>query len=327
MAEIGDNGGPPLEDNREGNWFAVSREIFDHSIVGIHGRAYTELEAWLSLLAMAQYDERRVMNKGTVVVLDPGQLMAAHGFLAKRWEWTVDKVRWFLQRLSREAMITRYCTMQDTSRRTNQIQIITICNYRRYQATDRGEHQSPRQAEPHPNTKPAPSEHQANTNNLTLKHSNKETIEVKEEAAPLAGERLPALFDPALLPPPAERNTDALTVLETYNDLAQRVGLPMATGLTPKRRTAINARLREHGGYVAWESILNNIARSAFLQGRNDRGWRPGGLDWFLKPDNFVKVLEGAYGNGAHAKEGSTARTMRLVREAAERMGIAEDRS
>lgn len=94
---------------------------------------------------------------------------------------------------------------------------------------------------------------------------------------------------------------EALNVFKTYNELAQRVGLPLARSLTPQRRKAINARLKEHGGAVAWEAVLSNIARSAFLQGRNDRGWRPTGLDWFLNPANFTKVYEGAYGNGAHA--------------------------
>lgn len=92
-----------------------------------------------------------------------------------------------------------------------------------------------------------------------------------------------------------------LNVFNSYNEIAQRVGLPIARGLAPSRRRSISARLREHGGWPAWEAVLSNIARSAFLQGRNDRNWRPPGLDWFLKPENFTKVFEGAYGNGAHA--------------------------
>jgi hypothetical protein len=108
----------------------------------------------------------------------------------------------------------------------------------------------------------------------------------------------------------AEKKSASLTVLwafESYNELAQRVGIPVARSLTPDRRKAIAARLRDHGGREAWESILNNIERSNFLQGRNPKHWRPTGLDWFLKSANFVKVIEGAYGNGAHAdKAGET---------------------
>lgn len=112
--------------------------------------------------------------------------------------------------------------------------------------------------------------------------------------------------------------TTALWVFETYNELAQRVGLPVARGLTPERRKAISARLRDHGGREAWEAVLNNIERSAFLQGRNPKHWRPTGLDWFLKSANFVKVIEGAYGNGAHADKPAETTTEYYARLAEE---------
>jgi len=175
MADFGHNGGPPVVE-RAGNWFAVSREIFTHAVVGIGDREYTELEAWLSMLAMAEYDERRVMNKGVMIVLDPGQLMAAHAYLSKRWKWSTDKVRWFLKRLEREAMITRYCAKHDANRNTNQIQVITICNYGKFNNVETPEHQANYQPEHQANTKPTPSAHQANTKNLTTKPSNHLTI-------------------------------------------------------------------------------------------------------------------------------------------------------
>jgi hypothetical protein len=119
---------------------------------------------------------------------------------------------------------------------------------------------------------------------------------------------------------------DALRVFETYNELAQRVGLPTARSLTPDRKKTIKRRLKEHGGYDAWELVLTNIARSAFLQGRNPRGWRPTGLNWFLEREHFTKVIEGGYGNGAHADDpaGETlqdryARMMADMDETAER--------
>jgi len=89
---------------------------------------------------------------------------------------------------------------------------------------------------------------------------------------------------------------------ESYNDLALRVGLPLARTLTPERRRSILKRMRDNGGQDAWVSLLSNVERSAFLQGENDRGWRVPGLDWLLKSANFTKVIEGTYGNGAHAR-------------------------
>lgn len=166
--QIYENNGEDYEAGGASNWFAVSRETFNHPIVGIHGRPYTDFEAWLSLIAMAAYAPRKVPNKGTTVVIDPGQLMAAHGFLAERWLWSVDKVRYFLKRLENEAMITRF-TNEQPRNRTNQIQIITVCNYSVYQKS----HRQPTPSESQASTKPTPSEHQANTKNLTSIQGNK----------------------------------------------------------------------------------------------------------------------------------------------------------
>lgn len=120
-------------------------------------------------------------------------------------------------------------------------------------------------------------------------------------------------------------NLDALEAFNAWNDLAQRLGLATARSLTPQRRKSILARMREHGGIDAWRIALANIERSAFLRGTNDRGWRAD-LDFLLQASRFAKVVDGAYGNGAHGggpvvKEGSTARTMRIARELEEQAG------
>ena len=304
---IGDNNPPDAE--QAGNWFAVSRDTFDHPIIGIHGRPFTEFEAWLWLLASASYETKKALNKGTVIVLDPGDLMAAHGYLATRWVWSVDKVRWFLKRLQVEAMITRACT-KSTTRNTNQIQIITICNYSRYQGAKVGKHQPEHQA----NTKPTPSQHQANTKNLTSKQiNNKPSEEVTSGSDdPVADATLPSALE-------------ALRAFEAYNALAQRIGLPVSRTLTPARRRSLQARMREHGGFDAWTLALANVERSAFLRGSNSKGWRAD-FDFLLQASRFAKLVDGSYGNGAHGdtlapKETELEKIRRLVGQAAEHQG------
>lgn len=112
---------------------------------------------------------------------------------------------------------------------------------------------------------------------------------------------------------------DALAGFEAYNQLAQRLGLSVARTLTPQRRKSIIARMREHGGVSAWATALANIERSAFLQGENDRGWRLD-FDFMLQAKSFTRLVEGGYGNGAHAKvkEGEFDKIGRLVRQATE---------
>lgn len=86
---------------------------------------------------------------------------------------------------------------------------------------------------------------------------------------------------------------DPLEAFHSYNRTAEEIGLSVARSLPPGRRKSINARLREHGA-DSWSTVLANICASDFLQGRNGRGWRPN-LDWIIKPENYVKVLEGNY--------------------------------
>ncbi len=116
---------------------------------------------------------------------------------------------------------------------------------------------------------------------------------------------------------------EAYEAFQAFNDLAQKVGLPQARTLTPQRRKSLMARLREHGGLEAWGIALANIERSAFLRGRNDRGWRCD-LDFLLQASRFAKVVDGTYGNGAHAtdadnpEETPQQRNRRLMIEATE---------
>ena len=53
------------------------------------------------------------------------------------------------------------------------------------------------------------------------------------------------------------------------------------------------ARIAEYG----LDTIVNaieSINNSEFLKGNNDRGWIIT-YDWFIKPNNFLKVAEGNY--------------------------------
>ena len=77
-------------------WFAVSRAMFEHPLVGIRGEIYPRYVAWQDLIAMANFKPPR-----------RGQLTASLRFLARRWRWSVKAVRCFLKALENEGMIQR----------------------------------------------------------------------------------------------------------------------------------------------------------------------------------------------------------------------------
>ena len=59
------------------------------------------------------------------------------------------------------------------------------------------------------------------------------------------------------------------------------------------RYKMLNSRLKEYGEKQILEAI-EKAKTSPFLKGQNKKGWVIT-FDWFLKPNNFIKVLEGNF--------------------------------
>ena len=84
---------------------------------------------------------------------------------------------------------------------------------------------------------------------------------------------------------------DIDTIINTWNTL----GLQQlqAINSNTKRHTMLKARIGEYTlGTVL--GAIESIDKSQFLKGQNNRGWTIT-FDWFVKPNNFLKVLEGNY--------------------------------
>lgn len=107
----------------------------------------------------------------------------------------------------------------------------------------------------------------------------------------------PALFaDGELAPVPEKGATEALAI---YNAVAPGAGWPEARFLTASRRAAIKRATADYGGLVGFKTHLEAASRNDFLTGKTWRdpkhaNWKPD-LDWFLKPANVLKVLEGKW--------------------------------
>lgn len=71
-------------------------------------------------------------------------------------------------------------------------------------------------------------------------------------------------------------------------------GVTKAERVTAKRRASLNARLREAYFRSNWQRGIERVALSDFCRGA--KKWRAD-IDWFLRPDTLVKILEGAYDN------------------------------
>src|SRR5690606_15607023 len=90
---------------------------------------------------------------------------------------------------------------------------------------------------------------------------------------------------------PGEQPDEVRDAFTRWNELAKRVGLPVARTLDGGRPRQIGARLKD-GGLEAWAQALLAVEQSKHCRGENDRGWRAD-LDFICQPKSWRRLLEG----------------------------------
>ena len=85
---------------------------------------------------------------------------------------------------------------------------------------------------------------------------------------------------------------EAINLWNTLADDGYKQISRVPTGGT-QRWQLLKARLTEYGK-EQWEKCIDNIHKSELLK-KNQDGWF--NFDWFIRPSNFPKVLDGNYNN------------------------------
>lgn len=90
--------------------------------------------------------------------------------------------------------------------------------------------------------------------------------------------------------------TDVQRIAEKWNEL-ESVGIKAVSRISSGtiRYDSLTARIKEYGIDKVLTAI-EKIKSSDFLCGKGGKGWVIT-FDWFVKPNNFIKVLEGNYDN------------------------------
>ena len=86
-------------------------------------------------------------------------------------------------------------------------------------------------------------------------------------------------------------NKNLLPIVEAWNNL--KLSKLITIKSNSNRFKLLQARIKEVGIDKVIETI-NSINNSSFLKGQNNKGWVIT-FDWLIKPNNFIKVLEGNY--------------------------------
>lgn len=87
--------------------------------------------------------------------------------------------------------------------------------------------------------------------------------------------------------------------VEIYNTVAEQHGWSKVQRITPARKTALTARLRECGDLDGFRHAMTKAGASGFLTGRVGRSrehesWRPD-FDFLMTQRAFTKLMEGKY--------------------------------
>lgn len=86
-------------------------------------------------------------------------------------------------------------------------------------------------------------------------------------------------------------STDVQRIIDEWNSIGLQKVISIKAGTN--RYKSLKARINEYGIDKVLKAI-KNINESSFLKGQNKNNWTIY-FDWLVKPNNFIKVLEGNY--------------------------------
>ena len=118
----------------------INRKIFDN-FLWKENRVYSRFEAWIDLIQLMCYKkegDEKIIN-GVVVRFKRSQYPVSYSFLSQRWNWSIHKVRIFINLLKSEK--------QASTETTNVTTILTLINYDTYNPISQAEGQAEGQAD------------------------------------------------------------------------------------------------------------------------------------------------------------------------------------
>ena len=111
-----------MAENEITNYLTLSRELFNHPIWD--DKPFSKGQAWIDLIQLANYKDKQTIYKGEVITCKRGDVNLSILELSKRWGWSRQTVRRFLDFLENEGM----CATKSTTHRTT----ITLINYDKF---------------------------------------------------------------------------------------------------------------------------------------------------------------------------------------------------
>lgn len=259
-----------MADMDKGGWIKLNRSIWDNFIWSFDKPQYSL--AWIDILLMANYKDKKILFDGKVEVVKQGSFVTSIVKLAERWNMNRRTVKHFLDVLQSDGMITYTSTKRCTT--------IFVTKYLEYQGFAGSD-----DIEECTTDYTTDCTTQCTTDYTTDCTQHKKVKKVKEREESKKDLSISKDMD---------CSTDVQrTIIQAWNGL----GLSKVLRIVPNstRDKLLSKRLKDYGvDHVL--GAIEKIRQSEFLNGNNKKGWVIT-FDWFIRPDNFAKVVGGNYDN------------------------------
>ncbi len=260
-----------------------------------------EAMAFAWMVVKASWKPASVRYKGRSVELNRGDLCISVRDMAERLERSKDWVSRFLIRLENAKMIEknrdRGCATTATPTATataTASNVITICNYDKYQAELKDAATASRQLVRQHRDSTATQNKE--DNNRTREKDDKSSLVILKN---YDGEK--ELFG---------KQSDIDDAVKNWNLGAVKTGWPKILKLDQARREKLRRRLKEHS-LEGWNEVLRKAMRSEML-GRDPPSWFS--FDWLTKNSgNILKLIEGNYDNKFNSGAVNTAKNAKTT--------------
>lgn len=226
-----------------------------------------QINILFAILMLANHEGKEWEWKGEKFKVESGQFITSSTKLAEKCGVGITRqnVRTALKRFEKLGFLTYESTKSGM--------LITIVNWGIYQ----GEGDIPNQEanQDLTNTQPRPNQ-DLTTNKNDKNERMKEIYRVSNDTS---------------------LHSDEQRVVDEWNSLADDIGIKKVIKVNDgtNRKKMLSARVKQYGADEVIRAI-GNIRNSDFLQGGSRSGFVIN-FDWFLRPNNFPKVLEGNYDN------------------------------
>ena len=244
-------------------WIKIHRSIIDTA--DFYDEPLCKMACWTDLIMMAEIEPQIRKSKCGDLFINRGEVAISIGKLAERWNHSIRHCRTIIGWLIKTERIQ--------VRTDKQLTIIKIINYDKYQCTTTTDKVSDKVTD-------KVSDNIIKNNKEYIKNNIKKistNVDIKESRN--------------------QNEIDFEKLCELWNQqmIDNNCTIPQIQRITDRRKQPVLSRLREFSKDEILK-VIENCARSDFLNGRNNRNFIAS-FDWAFLPNNFIKILEGNYNN------------------------------